>query len=278
MQIEFPGHEEELVSIQAFLERHTFPDSSQLKKFLHRLSKIDSALKNIDVSPYLEKQKNLVKKLAGRCHQLEIRRDVINLAEDAEQLANSSPERSHDDIAKEANLLKNRIDLFLNQHRPSRTNAKFIRFARACIEKAEKHEPVIVRNKNGKPKKVISLDSFRVKEASTESLELAELLYDLARVLYQQKFDEFEESFLKNFSEHQQKEIHFHISSCDGNLQSLENPVIRLKAVQGILGYAHDLADYYMDNTPYPTIIEIHHIFQDLDFVTMAEEEETPPL
>ena len=280
MKIEFPGHEEELESIEVFLERHTFPDLGELKDFLNRLTKIDrsidKALKSneIGVTTLLEQQKDLVKRLAGRCHQLEVRKDVINLAEDAEKLANSSPNRSARDVANDAHLLRTKIDLFVSQHRPSRSNAKFIRFARACIEKAEKHEPLITPSKRSKPKKSVSLDNFRVKDTSQESLALAELLYDLARVLYQEKFDEFEDSFLGNFSSSQQKDIHFHISTCKGNLQNLDDQTVRLKSIQGILGYAHDLADYYMGKTPYPSIVEIHNIFQDLDFVTHIEEEE----
>lgn len=280
MKIEFPGHEEELESIEAFLERHTFPEIGELKNFLNRLKKIDrsidSALQSSEfvLSNYLEKQKNLVKKLAGRCHQLEVRKSVIRIAEDAEKLANTSPSRSHDDIAREAHLLRDRIDRFVEHHRPSRTNAKFIRFARACINKAEKHEPLIVPSKKGKSKKSVSLDNFRMKEASEDSLGLAELLYDLARVLYQEKFDEFEEAFLNNFSKDQQKEIQFHASKCSGSLTQLKNQTIRLKTVQGILGYAHELADYYLGDTPYPSLIEIHNIFQDLDFVDHIEESE----
>ena len=64
-----------------------------------------------------------------------------------------------------------------------------------------------------------------------------------------------------------QKEIRYHVSNCKGSLETLEDPALRLKTIQGILGYAHDLADYYMDTTPYPTLLEIHGIFQDLDFV-----------
>ncbi len=280
MRIDFPEHEEELESIGTFLDRHTFPDLGKLKKFLAQLTKIDSSIdqaikkKELCIASYLENQKSLVTKLAGRCHHLEVRRDVISLAEAAETLANSSPERSNEEIAHDANLLRDRIDLFVKQNRPSRNNAKFIRFAKACIDKAEKHEPVVVKAKSGKPKNSVSLDSFREKEATPESLELAELLYELARLLYTEKYDEFEANLLKDFSPNQQKEIHFHVSACKGNLRDLTNQTSRLKTIQGILGYAHDTADYYMDNTPYPTIIEVHNIFQDLDFVTHLENEE----
>ncbi len=280
MKIEFPGHEEELESIEVFLERHTFPDLDKIKNFLNRLTTIDKSLDiaiqsdEIGVTALLEDQKELIKRLTGRCHQLEIRRDVIDFAEAAEKLANSSPERSTEDITLAASLLRDKIDQFVKMHRPSRTNAKFIRFARACIDKAEKHEPVVIVTKQGKSKIVVSLDSFREKETSQEKLDLAETLYDLARMLYQERFDDFEETLLNGFSLSQQKEIYFHVVSCNSNLSDLKNQTYRLKAVQGILGYAHDLADYYMGDTPYPSIVEIHNIFQDLDFITHTEEEE----
>ncbi len=280
MKIQFPGHEEELESIEAFLERHTFPDMGDLKKFLCRLEKIDHSIDTsldsdqFDISAYLERQKELVKKLVGRCHQLEIRKNVINLAEDAEKLANTSPSRTSKEIAKEADLLRDRIDLFVKDHRPSRTNAKFIRFARACIEKAERHEPVMVKSKNGRSKKTISLDNFRLKEATPERLELAEALYELGRLFYQEKEEEFLSMFTNSFSPSEQKDILFHVSNSKGDIKNISDQTVRLRTIQGILGLAHTSADYYMGKTPYPSLIEIHNIYQDLDFIVHLEEEE----
>ena len=191
---------------------------------------------------------------------------MTNIAEAAEKLANSSPNRSPDDIAKQANLLKNRIHSLLKKNRPSRNNVKFIRFAIACIKKAKKQEPVMKK----KPfSRTISLESFYKKEISFDSLELAEWLYELAKLLYQKKENAFQKAF-QTCSENHQKEIVYHISLCGGTLLSLEEEKNRLCAVQGILGYAHILSDYYTE-TPYPSLEEIHDIFQDLHFVIETE-------
>ncbi len=278
MKIEFPGHEDELASIEAFLERHTFPAMSDLEGFLDRLTEIDASIDRalgseiVAIGPYLEEQKKLVERLLGKCQKLEVRKDVIDMAEEAEKLANSSPEKSHVIVLQDAQALRDRIDQFVSLNRPSRTNAKFIRFARACIDKAEKHEPVIAKSLTKKNKTTISLDQFRVKEPSLDHLEVGELLYDLARLLYQEKYEEFRVALAGNFSVSQQRDIKFHIRACAGSFEDLNNQVVRIKTVQGILGYAHELADYYMGDTPYPSIVEVHTIFQDLDFIEESEE------
>lgn len=277
MQEKFPTHAQDLAKIQDVLTRHSLVDSKSLKRFAGQLKKIDKSLDHI-LAQYgkhhprtLDEQKELVSTLTGRCHQLEIRRDVINLAEDAEALANSSPTRSHSDIAKNANLLRSRIDTFLEHNRPSPNNAKFIRFARACIEKAERHEPVIDPTKLRRNKKVVDLEYFKHKEPSKEAYELAEALYGLAGLLYQEKIKEFQDSLEKDFSKETRQEIRFHVHTCHGNLDKTSTLEERLAIIQGILGYAHDITDYYMDNTPYPAIIEIHNIFRDLAFIESQE-------
>ena len=281
MRIEFLNHEKELESIETFLERHTFPDICDLKKFLMTLERIETSLDSsilsdqFEISSYLEKQKSLVKKLVGRCHELEIRKDVINLAEDAEKLANTSPGRSSEEVTKDAHALRDRIDLFTKDHRPSRSNAKFIRFAKACVEKAERHEPVAVKSKNGRSKKTLNLDDFRLKEATPERLDLAETLYELAILLYKEQYGEFLEMFSSSFSPSEQKEILFHVSNSKGDIKNLSDQTTRLRTIQGILGFAHLSADYYMGKTPYPSIIEVHSIFEDLDFISHLEDDKS---
>ena len=233
MLIQFPEQDDVLESVESFLERHSFPRFGDLKNCLGRLATVDPS-------------RALAQKLIGRCHHLEERRSVIDLAENAEALANSSPNRNPHDIAKEAHILRDRIDRFVKHHRPSRNNAKFLRFAKRCIAKAEKQERVVAK-KSG-----VALNAFQY-EASAESLALAESLYELAALVYQEKpfsIDGFD-----------QKELAFHISVCKGDLN---NPKKRIESVQGILGYAHLLADYYMDHSPYPSKKEVRSIFQDL--------------
>lgn len=269
MQIKIPTLDQDLDSIKSFLDRHVNPNPKKLKNFSKQLKKIDRSLEatlSENDSSFahisVERQRELVKRLAGRCHQLEIRRNVIDMAENAEELANSSPERSHDEVASEANALRGRIEAFLKDHRPSQTNAKFIRFAKACLAKAEKGEPVIV-------KKRVSLESYQRPEVTPESYELAEQLYELAGLLYQGEIEEF----LTKFASFSSEDLKFHIQNCGADLANLEKRSSQLHAIQGILGYAHLLTDYYTDTTPYPTLIEIHNTFEDLDFVKHLEEE-----
>jgi hypothetical protein len=265
-----------LENIEKFLHTHAIPESTELAQVLKQLFKIKRsvtrALRSYDrtFSSHLSEQQELIQKLAGRCHKLQERRAVINLAEAAEDLANNSPLKSDDEVSLAANELRNRIDAFVRAHRPSRDDAKFIRFARACIDKAEKHEPLLQKRAS----KAISLETARKNVAGPESTEVAEALYELAGLLYQEKMTEFHTS-LSHFAPATQKEIHYHISVCKGHLDLLSKKEERLKVIQGILGYAHLLADYYMDNTPYPTIVEIHHLFQDLEMVHYLEGQES---
>ena len=143
MAFKFPKqHEGDLEFIKSFFETHFCPNAHALKDFSDQLKKIDSSLNesisesNTLFQKNLGAQKELVRNLVGRCHKLKVRRDVIEFAEDAENLANSSPNLSKDQISKEADLLRQKIESFLKDHRPSKTNAKFLRFAKALIEKA----------------------------------------------------------------------------------------------------------------------------------------------
>ncbi len=267
------GH---LEDIEKFLTTHAIPESTELDTILKQLFKIKQsvgkALKSHDktFSTHFTEQKELVKKLAGRCQKLQERRSVINLAEEAEELANTSPLKSPDEIALKAQDLQNRIERFLERHRPSRNNAKFIRFAKACIEKAKKHEPVLT----SKSPKQVSLELARKNVRGPVSVEIAESLYELSSLLYQEKTEEFLSYFSQGFSLDTQKELHYHISVCSGHVNKLSKKEERMKVIQGILGYAHLLADYYMDNTPYPTIVEINRMFQELDLVNQQEQED----
>lgn len=261
MMIKFPKHQQEIDSIKSFLERNVNPDPKKLKHFSKQLKKIDKSLAtslcdNDFTQHQVEKQQEIVKRLAGRCHQLELRRDVIDMAENAEELANTSAGRSHDEVAREANALRTRIEAFLKEHRPSQTNAKFLRFAKACLAKAERGEPVIV-------KKRISLNNYQKVEVTPESYELAEQLYEIAALLYQGEVEEFNERFA-NLSDGAKNELKFHITICGGNLEKTKKRSDRLLIVQGLLGYAYFITDYYTDESPYPTMTDIHKTFQDL--------------
>lgn len=278
MLFKFPViHDEEISSIEKSLSSHTLVPRKQLKNFVSQLKKIDRSLEqslqeNTLGKHSIEKQKEMVSSLAGRCHHLKTRNDIINLAEEAEHLANTSPDRPHDEVASDANALRQRIDDFVKQNRPSRNNAKFIRFARKLLDKAERHEPVIVKQE--RRENVVTLDHYRTKDVTLKSYELAEALYELARLLYVEETAKFESSFKEDFSESVQKELSYHVSMCGGQMKEYCEESARLLIVQGILGYAHELTDYYLDNTPYPNIEEIHLTFEDLSDVNHIEDED----
>ena len=267
----------DLENIQSFLDTHTLPAETKLRTFSRQLKKIDRSIslslsRSSEGATSLEKQKELVQKLAGRCHLLEMRKDIIDLAEMAEELANTSPYRDPKETAIEANLLRNRIDALLETHRPSQNNAKFLRFAKACIEKAERQEPVLVP-KSKTEQSVVSLKHYQKEETSVASFELAELLYALGASLYREEIDAFTHSLSNDFSDATLMEIRFHVHECGGDIKKIETHTERMHVIQGILGYAHKITDYYTNSTPYPSLMEIHHTFDDLELVTQEEED-----
>ncbi len=280
MSTQLTNHQGDLDAIKSLLKSRFLPEHRELRDFSARLEKIDSSISKALKSPQvackeiLEKQREMVRDLSGRCHQLEVRRDVITIAENAEELANSSPNRPQKEIAADANALRNKMEDFLENHRPSRTNSKFLRFARACIAKAEKKEPVLIRGKDGRLRKVISIESFKSKEVTLDMFDLAENLYALASLLYHENYDDFCATLASRFSEETQKEVLYHVSMTNGDLDNLTDKELRLRTVQGILGYAHDLTDYYTDDSPYPPITEVHKVFRDLDLVSLEAEKD----
>jgi len=273
MQIKFPErHDKELEDIDSSLRRLILPDPKKLKKFAKQLKSIEKSLKSDDeeyhssLNQLLKDQKTLIQKISGRCEQLEQRRIIINFAETAEALANSSPNTDPNDIISQAQTLKENIELFLKGHRPSQNNAKFIRFALACIDKALRQETV-VHNAGKKNDNLISLSHYGKAKVTPESFVLAEFLYELSAILYSEKIEEFQKKFNSELSEGHKKELNFHIKTCKGDINKLKSRSEQIFIIQGLLGYAHILTDYFMDDTPYPTIVEIHNIFQDVDFV-----------
>jgi hypothetical protein len=280
MKIEFNNHENELEMIESFLEKHSNPEASEIDDFMKRLNLIHQKLtshlleSNQFDTKYIQRQKVMCDKLLHRLEDLKVQREIIDLAEESEMIANLSPETSKEENEKKIFLMRKKIDEFTKNHRPSRNNAKFIRFARACLDKAERGESVIISKKGVRPKKSISIESFRLKEPSMEEFEVSELLYELASLLYKEKFDEFEIFLAETFSKEYQNDIKFHVGKCGGDLTKLSDKTLRMKTIQGILGFSHELVDYYLGETPYPTLVEIHNLFQDLDFIEESETRE----
>jgi len=117
-----------------------------------------------------------------------------------------------------------------------------------------------------------AIDAFVCNQKpSRECLEVALHLYELARLLYQEKFPEFHKMLVTDFSLIDQKNIETHVAICEGDLNSVSTLTIRIKAVQGILGYSHILANYHLGPSPYPSMIEVHNIFQELDLIEQIE-------
>lgn len=215
-----------------------------------------------------EKSLELQKEICGRSYDLKERYHVLSITNQASTLASTSKNRTQEEVASEANELRIHIDAFLKTHRPSRKEITYLRFARECIDHAE-------QGRLYPSKKITPLFSLKDDEISQESYELAEAVYELAEMLYKQDFHSFQSYFKNNFSFAVQEELLYHVEVCQGNFYEADNPRQRMKVVQGILGFAHSLTDYYSGNTPYPRFEEIHETFRDLAFVTYLEEEES---
>jgi len=271
--------EEELESIKTFLETHFLPENNVLKMFSKKLQnislKIDQELKtNSHQILFLNKQKKLSLKLLSWNYKIYIRKKVIAFAEEAEQIANVAHNQSQQKTQKATKKLRNKIQRFLQIERPSHTNMKFVRFALLCAQQAENKENALAKNRlpTKKNKKVIPIDQFfsTKNNKEREDVELWEFLYETALLLYQKKYAQFQCSY-NTLSEEQKKDIAHHIAICQGSLDIKEmkkNTQNRLKSIQGILGYIHKNADYYIGTTPYPTMKEIRSIFQDLCTIT----------
>ncbi len=269
-----PQHiEVNLESIKSFLYKHNLVNLKKLSEVSKQLKKInksiiDTAKNNQSYfSEHFKNQRELIENLIGRCNQLKIRINIVNFAESAESLSNTSPHRSRDEVAIEANNLRLRIVAFLKNYRPSQIDSKFIRFARVCINKAEKGEAVIVERSGGKIKLIVSLqDFFKNKEVTKESYEIAELLYELSMEVHYNNISNFKK-LIENFSKDTINEIKHHVKICGGDIDKVNTAANRTLIMQGILGYAHLLVDYYMDKTPYPTVPEIEEICSDVNFI-----------
>lgn len=267
MQIKFTPYDYDLESIESFLKNYSLPKREKIRKFLRQLELIDRSLSEEQPfnRDFVEAQRSKVKSLKGRCHHMEMQQSIIELAEEAEEVANASATTPGDILSKKIKKLRKRLDKIANNYRPTKTNAKFIQFARACLLKAEKHEPVLLKTKGGGTRKIISLER-NLKETTLEDLDLAERLYEIARALYKNNDEEFLTS-LRACSFEEMQEIIYHVSLMEGDLKKWKTKGDRLKIIQGLIGFAHILADYYLGESPYPSKQEIKALFTDLDFI-----------
>lgn len=264
VQIKFPvfDNDQDLEEISTSLDCRIFVPEDTLQKFIFQLRSIDSSLSkntNHSLREIIDKKRKLVESLSGKCQSLKERNTVISFAEEAEGIANSSPILSDYEIQDMAKNLRARIDRFISDYKPSKNNMKFLRFAKKLLVKAEKHEPVLVSIPSSDTMITFREDSCG--EISLDDFALAENLYEIAALLYEGKVESFEETLEKNFSRAMQKEMSFHISNCGGKIDLLQSPQKRLAAIRGILGYAHTITDYFINETPYPSIEEVDNTF-----------------
>ena len=211
----------------------------------------------------------LLQKLAGRCHSLIIRKNVIDFVSNVEQLINCKLTLSNDDLENEVDHLIERLNTFIDSTKPSQTDAKLIRFAKICLDKVAGGESL---NKLITSKKIVHFSDVNSSNITQETYELAEILYELAELLYKNKIEKFQTTLANNLSNSQIKELHYHIEICKGSIVNLSDRNNNLNIISGILGYANKTTDYYMNNSPYPTLKEIKEMFFDLDVIENREE------
>jgi hypothetical protein len=258
VSISLDSNERRLEVIKNSLERSILLHPQVIKNFQDELSKISKATKSIQ--PSLKSQKELIQKLHGRCHHLRVRREVIDIAENAEKLVHNLDKKSTRQVQDHANRLQKRLDTFSQKNKTSRINAKFLRFANNCLEKARKNEPLI---KGAHQEKIIDFSTFKVKEVCKQDYQLAQDLYELAQMLYNASFEEFN-ALLEKLDIGARKELNFHIHTTNGALQNKSHGKILTNTVRGILGFAHTITDYYTSSTAYPSDKEIEAIFSDI--------------
>lgn len=264
MQIKFPVLDgmEDLDIIQSSLDCRIFVPDDTLQKFIFQLRKVDTSLSNnsdASMQDVVEKKKKLVESLSGKCDRLKERNTVISFAEEAEHIANSSPILSSSEIIMMSENLRSRIDNFIMNFQPSKNNMKFLRFAKKLLAKAEKREPVLTPIISSET--MITFREDSPSEISLDDFALAENLYEAAAILFEGKTKAFEDVIEKNFSRASQKEMAFHVSNCGGKITNLSTPAVRSLVIRGILGYAHTVTDYFINETPYPSNTEIESIF-----------------
>lgn len=261
MLVEFPEFTRELDELYQSTSKKILTTDIEIKSNSQHLRKLGLKINQTYLSYSREYQKNLLSSVEKKLSDLKDDHTVLKFAEKAEKLANTSTTRCSKQVSIEAKQLEILMQRYLNNNRPSYTNAKFIRFAKACIIKAQSKQPLLQKNK--KENKVESISSHTPQR--DVDIKLAENLYILATLLYQNKYKKALASFAL-FSIEERKEITFHIRECQGFLLLPENALKdQNNTISGILGYAHITADYILGTSPYPTKDEIHSLFTEME-------------
>ncbi|OGN62036.1 MAG: hypothetical protein A3F09_02550 [Chlamydiae bacterium RIFCSPHIGHO2_12_FULL_49_11] len=258
MLIKFPTAQPVLDSIDAGIHNRILFPLSTLQKYRRTLNGIAPFLCN-EMPP--QDGIDLVKKLAQRISNLIYRHTVLEFAETAEHLAAHGNELPQHELHLHISRLRRRIREFLKEHRPSQNNARFLRFASICLNRAEKGLPLI--------EPVLSRKICRFTTTAPtplqEDYENAEALFELGFFLYTKKWAEFRLAF-ELLSQEMQREALWHIKECSGSLEisPLRKKAGRLKAVQGLLGLAHKLTHYYFEESIYPSIGDIDSMYKEV--------------
>ena len=255
-------HQHQLEVIHNTLRRSVLLHPKVIQDFETALKKISSAIKN---QPHLKSKANkehhaLITSLYGRGHHLRVRKEVIDLAENAQELAHNAKALNIHQVQKLAKKLQRKVDIFTKNHKTSRINAKFLRFANNCLEKARNHK-VLLPTKNSN--KILDFCNFQVHDVSDDEYQLAQDLYILAESLYNNKIKEFH-TLLKKLNPSVLKELRYHTHTAKGSLQRFDTKKLRMNTVRSILGYAHTITDYYTSSSAYPSDKEIQEVFAEV--------------
>lgn len=267
--------EDILTEVKKFIYTRILPSHEEIDRELAKLSKLEKLFNDpppdLLTSSFLKKQKGLSQKLAKQCADLHTRKKVITFAETGEHLVHQAPNLSEALLRQKIQNLENSMRDFCSKERLSVEDAKFIRFANICIQKAKNREPLVHPLNEQNVQKITQVSFLSKKEPTQNAYLLGEELYVCARFLYKDDIESFHKT-LNDFPLDIQKEVTFHVQICEGSLQNIESEEEKLSCIQGILGYAHQLTDYFMSHEPYPTFVEIHEIFQDLELIEIEED------
>lgn len=267
--------EQVLTEVKNFIYNNILPSHEEIDQELVKLEELENLFKNppkdLMTSSFLEKQKDLSLKLAKQCADLHTRKKVITFAEQGESFVHKTSHLSDEDLWQKAYKLEESIESFVSTERLSIEDAKFIRFANICIHKAKNREPLVHPLNAQNVQKITQLCFLSQKEPTQNSYLLGEELYASAHSLYKDDYEAFYKS-INDLSPDVYNEIIFHIEKCEGSIENISTEENKLSCIQGILGYAHHITDYYLSHEPYPTFVEIHKIFQDLELIEIEND------
>jgi len=264
VQIKFPVTSTDLCidRLESSVECNIFLSEKSLETFIFQMPSLEKMDPSKDLTcPYfiLSKKQKWVEEISVRYDRLKERWIVIEFVQKAHNLLDPHLFLSPKEVQKQAQDLQAAIDGYVESFRPSKSHMKYLRYAKRLILEALNDEAFFIQSPS---KEEIATFRERVpNEISLETFAFAENLYELASYLFQKNILAFESMLATHFSENEIKELIFHITLCESSLSKISKEGERLKIIQGILGFAHSVTDYYVNETPYPNIEEIKVLF-----------------